>query len=149
MRELGEYAKGSGVTVILESHGDFHDSATLLQIMRGAGMPSVALLWDTYHTVVSGKEEPGFTFQQLKPYVRHTHLKDSITSGKEERYVLTGSGTVPVLKIVKALVTGGYSGYFSFEWEKVWHPDIDEPEVAIPHYAKVMREYLVEAGYTV
>src|SRR5204862_213720 len=37
-------------------------------------------------------------------------------------------------------------GYYCFEWEKRWHPDIDEPEVAFPHYAKTMREYLSEAG---
>src|SRR5262245_24781692 len=38
LRELGEYAKGSQVTVILESHGDFYDSPTLLQVMKGAEM---------------------------------------------------------------------------------------------------------------
>jgi len=25
-------------------------------------------------------------------------------------------------------------------------PEIEEPEIAIPHYAKVMRQYLAEAG---
>ena len=49
---------------------------------------------------------------------------------------------------MKVLWPGGYKGYYSFEWEKKWHPDIDEPEVAIPQYAKVMREYLREAGVT-
>ncbi len=37
------------------------------------------------------------------------------------------------------LVRGGYRGYYSFEWEKAWHPEIQEPEVAFPHYAKLMR----------
>ena len=30
--------------------------------------------------------------------------------------------------------------------EKVWHPEIEEPEVAIPHFAKVIREYLRASG---
>ena len=42
------------------------------------------------------------------------------------------------------LAGAGYKGYYSFEWEKKWHPDIEEPEIAIPQYAKVMREYLRE-----
>ena len=25
---------------------------------------------------------------------------------------------------------GGYKGYDSFEWEKLWHPGIEEPELA-------------------
>jgi len=53
---------------------------------------------------------------------------------------------VPVREIVKVLAGAGYKGYYSFEWEKKWHPEIEEPEVAIPHYAKVMREYLREVG---
>ncbi|MGH9754967.1 MAG: hypothetical protein ACREA2_19495 [Blastocatellia bacterium] len=32
------------------------------------------------------------------------------------------------------------------DWEKRWRPEIEEPEIAIPHYAKVMRQYLAEAG---
>jgi hypothetical protein len=39
-----------------------------------------------------------------------------------------------------------YKGYYCFEWEKRWHPGIDEPGVAFPHYAKTMRRYLAEAG---
>lgn len=37
-------------------------------------------------------------------------------------------------------------GYYCFEWEKRWHPGIDEPGVAFPHYAKTMRQYPAEAG---
>lgn len=148
LRELGQYGKGSGVAVIIESHGDFTDSPTLLEILKGAEMPTTGLLWDAHHTVVAGKEQPADTFKQLGRYIRHTHLKDSKPEGKEVRYVLTGTGTVPVRETVRVLATGGYRGYYCFEWEKVWHPEIDEPEVAFPHFAKVIREYLAEAGVT-
>jgi sugar phosphate isomerase/epimerase len=146
LRELGEYAKSSQVTVILESHGDFLDSPTLMEIMKSTEMPTVGLLWDAYHTVVEGKEHPATTFKRLGQYVYHTHLKDSKLIGKEEQYVLTGTGTVPVREIVHVLAAGGYRGYYGFEWEKLWHPDIEEPEVAVPHFAKVIREYLAESG---
>jgi len=59
--------------------------------------------------------------------------------------VLTGRGEVPVKKQVQALVDIGYNGYFSYEWEKVWHPDLLEPEVAFPDYAEVMTGYLKDA----
>jgi sugar phosphate isomerase/epimerase len=60
--------------------------------------------------------------------------------------VLTGRGQVPVKRQVAALAGIGYTGSYSFEWEKVWHPDIEEPEIAFPDYARVMREYLFAAG---
>ena len=145
MRELATHAKGSGVEVIIESHGEVTDSATLKAILTAAGA-GTALLWDAHHTVVASKEAPADTYRELGAWVRHTHLKDSRPQGADVRYVLTGSGTVPVREIVKVLASAGYKGYYSFEWEKKWHPEIEEPEVAIPHYAKVMREYLREVG---
>jgi sugar phosphate isomerase/epimerase len=146
LRELGEHARGSGVVVLIESHGDFTDSATLLEILRAAASPSVGLLWDAHHTVVAGKEPPDATYATLRSYIRHTHLKDSKPQGAEVRYVLTGTGTVPVRETVRVLARGGYKGYYCFEWEKAWHPEIEEPDVAFPQYAEVMRKYLSEAG---
>jgi sugar phosphate isomerase/epimerase len=146
LRTLGDHAKGSGVIVIIESHGDFTDSASLFQILEGAAMPTVALLWDAHHTVVAG-EDPAHTYQRLGSYVRHTHLKDSRPAGEERQYVLTGSGTVPVKETVAVLVRNGYRGYYGFEWEKLWHPTIEEPEVAFPHFVEQMKGYLAAAGY--
>ena len=47
---------------------------------------------------------------------------------------------------MRALAAGSYKGFYGFEWEKQWHPDIAEPEVAFPHYAQVMSKWLAEAG---
>ena len=32
-----------------------------------------------------------------------------------------------------------YEGYVSFEWEKYWHPEIEEPEVALPDFVEAMK----------
>src|SRR6267378_380248 len=146
LRELGDYARPKGVTVLIESHGDFTDSPTLLQILQLADSPAVALLWDAHHTFVSGKEAPEDTVRQLGRYIRHTHLKDSVPAGADRRYVLTGTGEVPVRRQIEALVKIGYRGVYSFEWEKRWHPDIEEPDVAIAQFATVAGEYLRGAG---
>ncbi len=146
LRSLGEYSGPKKVTVVIESHGDFTDSPTLRAVLEAADSPHVALLWDAHHTFVSGKEDPEFTVAQLGKYIRHTHLKDSIKKGEDVQYVLTGRGQVPVKRQVKALAGIGYTGSYSFEWEKVWHPELEEPEIAFTDYARVMREYLSTAG---
>jgi sugar phosphate isomerase/epimerase len=148
LRELGEYAREKRVTVIIESHGDFTDSPTLLEILETAASPSVALLWDAHHTFVSGKEAPEDTVRQLGRFIRHTHLKDSVPAGTGagRRYVLTGTGDVPVRRQVEALAQSGYRGLYSFEWEKRWHPEIEEPEIAIAQFATVASGYLRAAG---
>lgn len=145
-RELGDYSRGKNVTVLIESHGDFTDSPTLLDLMHRIDSSNVAILWDAHHTFASGKEEPEYTVRQIARYIRHTHLKDSVPAGNDRRYVLTGMGDVPVKRQVAALVKAGYQGYYNFEWEKRWHPEIDEPEIAFAHYASVMTGYLRELG---
>ncbi len=145
LHDLGDYARGKGVEVIIESHGDFTDSPALLEILQRADSPNVALLWDAHHTFVSGKEEPEDTVAKLGRYIRHTHLKDSVPSGNDRRYVLTGTGDVPVKRQIAALAKIGYRGFYSFEWEKRWHAEIEEPELAIAQYATVASEYLRDA----
>jgi sugar phosphate isomerase/epimerase len=146
LHELGEYAGPRNVTVIIESHGDFTDSPTLKEVLTRADSDHVALLWDAHHTFADGHEEPEFTVVQLGKWIRHTHLKDSVPGEKERSYVLTGKGDVPVKRQIQALVSMGYKGFYCFEWEKMWHPDLLEPEIAIADYAKVAGEYLREAS---
>jgi sugar phosphate isomerase/epimerase len=146
LHELGEYAGPRNVTVIIESHGDFTDSPTLKEILTRAESEHVALLWDAHHTFDTSHEEPEFTVGQLGKWIRHTHLKDSVPDGKGRRYVLTGKGDVPVKRQVEALVKINYTGFYCFEWEKVWHPDLLDPEVAFPDYVKVVGGYLRQAG---
>lgn len=143
--ELAAHAKGSGVTVLIETHGDFTSSSEIVSIISKAG-PGSAVLWDAHHTVIAGKEAPADTWAQFGTRVRHTHLKDSVADGANRRYVATGTGEARVRDVVRTLASAKYQGLYCFEWEKAWHPTIDEPEVAFPHYATVMRDWLRELG---
>jgi sugar phosphate isomerase/epimerase len=145
-REVSAYAATAGVTIIMETHGDFTHSSDVRAVHEGVGSPAFAILWDAHHTFASGHEAPADTWAALGPWVRHTHLKDSRPDGEDRRYVLLGSGDVPVQQQVEILVKGGYKGYYCFEWEKKWHPEIEDPAVAFPHYAKTMTAYLEAAG---
>ncbi len=107
LRELGQYAGPKGVTVMIESHDHFTSSATLKDVLQAAGSDHVALLWDAHHTFATSNEEPEFTVKQLGPWIRHTHLKDSVGSGEDRKYVLTGRGNVPVERQIKALQSIG------------------------------------------
>jgi sugar phosphate isomerase/epimerase len=142
MRELAIYAEPHNVSVIIESHGDFVTSPLLKQVLSEANHPNALLLWDAHHTFVDGHEEPEFTVRELGQWIRHTHLKDSVAQNGERHYVLTGKGDVPIERQMQALAAINYKGYFCFEWEKLWHPDIAEPEVAIADFVRVAPAYL-------
>jgi sugar phosphate isomerase/epimerase len=142
LHELGEYAGTRNVQVIIESHDNFTASTTLSDILEKANSKHVGLLWDAHHTFATAHEDPELTVKQLGRWIRHTHLKDSVAAGDDRKYVLTGRGTVPIQRQVDALRSIHYGGYFCFEWEKVWHPDLEDPEIAFADYARVVSGYL-------
>jgi sugar phosphate isomerase/epimerase len=142
LRELGQYAGPKAVTVIIESHDHFTSSATLKDVLKAADSEHVGLLWDAHHTFAASNEDPEFTVKQLGPWIRHTHLKDSVGKGEDRKYVLTGTGNVPIERQIKALQSIGYKDFYCFEWEKVWHPDLADPEIAIADFAHVVGQCL-------
>lgn len=141
LHELGEYAGKRRVTVLIESHDDFTSSADLGEVLQRADSAHVGLLWDAYHTFVGSNEDPESTVRQLHRWIHHTHLKDAVGSGNDRKYVLTGQGNIPIQKQIEALRSTGYQGFYCFEWEKLWHPDLTDPEIAIADFARVLGGY--------
>jgi len=142
LQELGDHAKGTGVTVLMETHGTVVKADELKLIMDSAAHPQVGLVWDPINMWSVTKEDPAFMYKQLKPYIRHTHIKDAKIAGDKLNYVLLGKGDTPVLQAMDILYKDKYKGYYSFEWEKLWHPEIAEPEIALADYPKVARARL-------
>ncbi|MCF0074673.1 sugar phosphate isomerase/epimerase [Dyadobacter sp. CY261] len=139
--ELGEYAKNTSVTVLLESHGDVTKKDILANVMGKAEHKHVGLIWDIFNMWSVTKEPPKEVYAQLKQYIRHTHIKDGILEGGKIRYVAVGKGEGPLQEAISVLVKDNYKGYYSFEWEKKWHPEIEDPEIVIPAYPKLMQQY--------
>lgn len=141
LQQLGDYAKGSDVTVLMESHGDVVRTADLKKIMESANNKHVGLVWDITNMWTITKEAPADVYPQLKPFIRHTHIKDAKLTGDKIDYVLLGKGDTPIFDAIDILYKDGYKGYYSFEWEKLWHPEIAEPEVALADYPRAMKEH--------
>ena len=139
---LGEYAKGSKVTILLESHGKVVYKDMLLKIMSGANHPKVGLIWDFFNMWVVTKESPVEVFDTLGKYIKHVHIKDANLVVGKPAYCLIGQGVAPLREAMDSLKRSNYKGYYSFEWEKKWHPEIQDPEIAFPHFAKEIIHYL-------
>ena len=138
---LGDYAKQKNVTVLMETHGDVVKIADLEEIMRLAEHTNVGLVWDPCNMWTVTKEPPMEAWNKLKKYIHHTHIKDATLVDGKLQYQFLGQGEVPIGEAIKALAKGGYKGYYSFEWEKMWHPEIAEPELAFADYPKAIKKF--------
>lgn len=141
-------AQDAGVRVVVETHDDWTDSAMLRAALEGAGWPEgVGFLWDVHHPWRVHGEAPEVSAANLKDRLWNTHWKDSrgLPGGNgAHQLCLPGEGDVPLAAIWKALQGVGYDGWATFEWEKKWHPEIEEPEIAIPAFARFMRKLAAE-----
>jgi sugar phosphate isomerase/epimerase len=141
LSHLGDYAKDKKVMVLMETHGEVVMMNDIEKIMQLASNSNVGLVWDVANMWAVTREAPAEVYQKLKKYIHHTHIKDlKLVDGKDQ-YTLLGQGEIPIFQAIDVLYKGGYKGYYSFEWEKLWHPEIAEPEIALADYSKVMKQY--------
>ena len=162
LQRLGEYAETLGLSVIIETHGDFADTTVMQETLQQVDSPALGVLWDTHHPWRFFDEGLPQSFERLRPWIRHTHWKDSITrlqttatdqteaaasaahglmSGhRHSDYVLFRGGEFPALECMWLLRNTGYDGWFCYEWEKMWHPEIEDPEVALPLFPPKIHE---------
>jgi sugar phosphate isomerase/epimerase len=144
---LGE-AESLGVKIALETHDSFSRGETAALALDRLPSPSFGAIWDILHPLRHG-EPPEATWAALGPRLLHVHIKDGRPdpgAARPEDWALTplGEGAVPCATILALLRDGGYRGYLSVEWEKKWHPQLDEPDVALPQHARAVRA-LMEA----
>lgn len=139
--ELGNYAKASGVMVLMETHGDLVWTQDVDKIMQHASHSNVGLVWDPCNMWTITKEPPSEMHRILKKYIHHTHIKDAKLVDGKPQYTRLGQGEVPIFEAVDALSKGGYKGFYSFEWEKLWHPELEDPETALADYPVAMKKH--------
>lgn len=138
MKVVAEHAQKKGVTLSLETHDAWGRSADLLALLAAVNNPALTICWDVANIFWL---EPMKDFHRaMKDRITHIHLKDVRLSpeGKHQN-VLPGKGEVDLQGAVELLHRSGYNGFLSFEWEKKWDPKLEEPEIALPEYVRVVR----------
>jgi sugar phosphate isomerase/epimerase len=135
IQKLCEYAKDKSVRVLLEVHGDFNTIEVISDLMNSiSSKDNFGLLWDIAHTHKKYGERWLDFYNEFSSLIYHVHIKDSLNG----KLVLPGEGDIPITEIVKKMISDGYDGYFSLEWEKKWHPELPDFSVALAEFIKIM-----------
>jgi sugar phosphate isomerase/epimerase len=140
IRELSDRIAATGVEVWLETHGDFASAAATAEILLETKSLKIGVVWDPANCFVETGEQPLEGAIRLSASIRHVHLKDLSKRDNEWKPELTGKGDFQLQEVRSALRKLNYDRFVSFEWEKKWHPEIAEANVALPHFARWFRE---------
>ena len=148
LRELAE-GTPDGVEIGLETHGDYARAEYAAEIVSLANHPKVRLIWDVANSAAAG-DEIQHAARVVQPHLAHVHLRDAKPVAGSEHWlpVLAGDGRVSFAEAVATLGALNYDGFVSFEWEKFWHPEIEEPEIALPDFINAIRELVGDRSDT-
>ena len=143
-------AERLGVAIGVETHDAFSASsvvAELLAMVIRLRRP-VGAVWDSHHPYRMG-ESPAEVAGNLAGRILLAQVKDARRAPQRPdgwQLVLLGHGEVAVPAMLGVLAAGGYQGWISVEWEKRWHPEIEEPEIALPQHLAVLTQWMEGTG---
>ena len=142
LARLGRHAAQRGLRVLVETHDAFATGARVAGLLAAAGETGTGALWDLHHPYRQG-EPAAQTAQLIGAQTCHVHVKDARRDGS---LTLLGEGELPLHEFLTELHKLGYQGYVSLEWEKAWHRELADPEVALPHASQHLSALLRELG---
>ncbi len=142
---LADDAASAGIKVGVETHDEFASAGTVARALEFAPGTAVGAIWDIYHTARMG-ETPDQVLSALGHRILNVHLKDGRKGADGWQLLMLGEGEIPVRDALRLLRAQGYDDFISVEWEKKWHPELAEPEVAYPRHIELLREYVRELG---
>ncbi|MDB5057532.1 MAG: Xylose isomerase protein barrel, partial [Chloroflexi bacterium] len=141
LRQIAPEAEAAGISVMLETHDAFSSARRVGRILDTVASPSIGALWDSHHPY-RVREDVDVVTAALGTRIVHVHVKDArraAPDSEEWQLVPLGEGELPVKAQLAALNRMGYRGYVAVEWEKKWHPELAEPEVALPQHLTWLR----------
>ena len=134
---------------LFETHDAWVKAADCSMLLESIPDPAFGAIWDMGHTYRIGGEQPRDTLAALSGRVGYTHIKDAVYDPKHAlamedgwHYVLPGTGQLPLAESIRLLKQSGYDGWLQFEHEKRWHPNLLEPEIVFPAFAKWVQAFL-------
>ena len=135
-------ARRLGVAIGVETHDDFSASSVVAELLAMTDPEWTGAVWDSHHPHRVG-ETPAEVYANLGRRILLAQVKDARREPDDGwRLVLLGEGEVPVRQMLELLAAGGYRHWISVEWEKRWHPEIEEPEVALPQHLAVLAKWM-------
>lgn len=144
-RRYLDAAEREEVTLLFETHDAWTDTSVVKRVIETVDSRYLRVVWDVAHPFRHSGETPVESWKNIGPWVANTHWKDAYPAeptaeiNRDFRLCLLGDGTLPLAEMHKVLLDGGYDGYFTLEWEKMWHPYLDDAETAFPHYVSYMK----------
>ncbi|WP_309380416.1 sugar phosphate isomerase/epimerase family protein [Cerasicoccus frondis] len=127
-------------SLAIETH-DSLLSPENIALLFSRGHQHIGLLWDSHHTWKKAGSDPLATWEFVRQWTTHIHVKDSISRASARHpytYVLPGEGEFPLMPLLDRLARDRFAGPVSLEWERLWHPYMPSLDAALDAMGKLL-----------
>lgn len=124
MQKVSKAIEEYDVSILVETHGTISTGKAMAEFIRRVSRPNVKVIWDIAHTVVHC-ESIKQSYNCLKPYLEHVHIKDfarlddNFVDGdpysRWKRFVQPGKGDFPLEEYINLLHNEKYKGVICLE----------------------------------
>lgn len=130
-----------GITIAIETHDEFSETSRIAAIFEKVRDPLLGAIWDVVHTATAG-ETAAQTWDAIGSHVVEIQVKDAKIVAGAVRPVLLDVGEVPWRDALAVARRNSFLGPLMLEWEKAWHEELAEPEIATPYELAILRTEL-------
>ena len=150
LRDILALPGASAVRWLIETHDHWLTADHVLLLLDGAPEAATGVLWDFGQP--DPPQHPDTFLAAAGDRVVATHIKDALPVNhcgpdaptKTWRIALPGRGALPLRGAVRGLRRLGFDGWWVFEHERRWHPELEPMEEALPVFVRWMSRVLAE-----
>ncbi len=129
--------------IILQNHGGSFTFLQGVELCKRLNNPRFGMAFSPDHSFMMG-EDLKQVFAQAKAYSQQFYVSDTLMKPDangvpRSNPVLPGQGEVPLAQAYESLGGKQFSGWISFKWEKIWHDELAEPEIALPYFMEMVK----------
>jgi sugar phosphate isomerase/epimerase len=120
LKRCAEWAEPMGVKLAVDNHGIVSNNMqVMLDTLRAVNSPAIGTNLDTMNVRWFGNSLPEIDkyYEEIAPFVMHTHMKDGFGWREGYRGAALGEGEINLKKAVDECKKAGYNGPWVAEYE--------------------------------
>lgn len=126
---------GSNITVLIQNHENNYLAKEAVSLIKRIGSDRFGLVFSPDHCIITG-EPLSEVYPLIKPVTRQLYIADVIKIESKYKSILPEKGCVPLNEAYQFIGGDMFEGWITFKWEKIWFPELEEPEEALPYFIK-------------
>lgn len=130
--------------ILIQNHNSGFKAMECSQVIKIVNNKRFGLVFSPDHCLLE-HEDMTQVLDSVKDITGQFYIADLKLpkDGKKPIDVLPGKGDVEIERCYHALGGISFSGWVTFKWEKIWNPELEPADVALPYFIHYMRHVMV------